>query len=339
MIPSILRFQPIYKEKIWGGRGLEKTLARKIPEGMVGETWEISDYGDDRSIILDGAWKGRDFRSVYKMYPREVLGSGMEGLPFPLLVKIIDAQEKLSVQVHPSDDYARKKDPKNTGKKEAWIVLDCKPGATLTIGFNKDLDRDSYKKLVESNKAESVLKDVPVSPGDAFLIEPGTVHAIGAGVILLEIQQSADSTYRVYDYGRPRDLHLERALDVLNFKKSRGKESLSYQETDFIGAGTLYRLTENDKFRIYVLDLTPNDNFEPEDFEPEDYILPALTKKPRFHIYSLLDGGIRLSTGEEFQKGDSFLATAFGCEKEILFHAQGNRPPKIAISTVGSLYD
>lgn len=339
MIPSILRFQPIYKDKIWGGQKLETFLGRKIPSGEIGESWELSDYLEDRSLIQDGPWKGRDFRSIYKMYPREVLGSGMEGLPFPILLKIIDAKEKLSVQVHPSDDYARKNDPKSSGKKEAWIVIHADPGASLIVGFSKDMDREAYAKLINENKAESVLQSVPVKPGDAFILEPGTVHAIGAGVMLLEIQQSSDSTYRVYDYGRPRELHLERALDVLNFKKSKGREWMEYKESNFIGAGTLYSLTENEKFRIYSLDLTPNDNYSPEDFDPEDYILPTVTKKARFHIYSIIQGEIKLSTGEQFKTGDSFMATAFGTEKELLFQMIGKTPAKIVISTVGSDYD
>lgn len=339
MIPSILRFQPIFKEKIWGGRKLETILGRKIPQGEIGESWEISDYGEDRSIIQNGSWKGRDLRSVCKMYPREVMGSGMEGIPFPLLVKIIDAKEKLSVQVHPGDEYAAKKDPKNSGKMEAWIVLEADPGAELVVGFSKKLDRESYTRLIEANQAESVLQSIPVKPGDSFLLEPGTVHAIGAGVFLLEIQQSSDSTYRVYDYGRPRELHLEKALDVLNFKKSTGKEWMEYKDSDFIGAGKLYRLTENKKFRIYTLDMTPGEDWDPEDFEPEDYILPTITKRPRFHIYSVIEGNIRLESGEDVKTGESFLLTAAGSEKEILFTQTGNIPAKIVISTVGSDYD
>ncbi|MCC5816426.1 MAG: class I mannose-6-phosphate isomerase [Leptospira sp.] len=338
-MPAVLRFNPIYKEKIWGGRKLEKVLGRTIPPGEIGESWDVSDYLDDKSVILDGPWKGREFRSVFKMYPREVLGSGFEGLPFPLLVKIIDAKEKLSVQVHPSDEYASKKDPKNSGKKEAWIVMDADKDAQLVVGFSKKLDRETYAKLIEKNQAESVLQSIPVKPGDAFLLEPGTVHAIGAGVLLLEIQQSSDSTYRVYDYGRPRELHLEKALDVLNFKKSTGKEWMEYKPSDFIGAGKLFCLTENNKFRIYILDMKPCDDFDPEDFEPEDYILPTVTKRPRFHIYTILEGGLRLTSGEEFKKGESFLLTASGSEKEILFTQVGKTPTKLVISTVGSDYD
>lgn len=339
MIPSVLRFQPIYKEKVWGGRKLETVLNRKIPDGNIGETWEVSDYGEDRSTIQDGPWEGKEFRRYYKMYPREILGSGMEGLPFPLLVKIIDAKEKLSVQVHPNDDYTRKKDPKNSGKMEAWIVLHADPGAELVVGFSKKMDRDSYSKLISENKAESVLQSISVKPGDAFLLEPGTVHAIGAGVMLLEIQQSSDSTYRVYDYGRPRELHMDKALDVLNFKKSTGKEWLEYRQSDFIGAGILNRLLENGKFRIFHLNLTPSDDYDPEDFDEEDFILPTVTKKPRFHFYTIVEGGIQLSSGEKFLTGESFMVTAFGTEKEITYKILGNISPKIIISTVGSDYD
>lgn len=339
MIPSIIHFAPIYKEKVWGGRKFQDILGRDIPSGGIGESWELSDYLDDRSIIQNGVWKGRDFRSIYKMYPREVLGSGMEGLPFPLLVKMIDAKERLSVQVHPNDEYARTKDPKNSSKTEAWIVIHAEPGAELAIGFSKKMDRTSYEKLIHENQAETVLQKIPVKAGDAFLLEPGTIHAIGAGVMLLEIQESSDSTYRVYDYGRPRELHLEKALDVLNYKKSSGKEWLEYKPTDFIGAGSLFSLTENSKFRIFCLDMTPGEEYDPDDFDPEDFILPIVTKKPRFHIYSILEGEIELATGERFRGGDSFLLTAFGSEKEILFRDIGTSPAKIVLSTPGKDYD
>jgi mannose-6-phosphate isomerase len=339
MIPAILHFSPIYKDKIWGGRKLETLFSRKIPAGEIGESWEISDYGDDRSVVAQGPWKGRDFRSIYKMYPREVLGSGMEGLPFPLLVKLIDAKEKLSVQVHPSDEYARKKDPIHSGKKEAWIVLQADPGAKLVVGFSKTTNREEYAELIQKNQAESVLQEILVSPGDGFLLEPGTVHAIGAGLVLLEIQQSSDSTYRVYDYGRPRELHLEKALDVLNFSESAGREKMSYRESPFAGAGILYSLTENDKFRIFVLDLQENEDFRMEDFDPEDFILPVITKKSRFHIYTLLSGRIRLSNGELVKGGETFMVTALGTETEQLFRIEGKEPVKICIATVGTDYD
>ncbi|WCL51392.1 type I phosphomannose isomerase catalytic subunit [Leptospira sp. GIMC2001] len=333
-MPAILSFEPIYKDKIWGGNKISSILGRKTPEGNIGESWEISDYEEDRSIIQTGIWKGRDFRSIYKMYPREVLGDGFEGLPFPLLVKIIDAKEKLSVQVHPSDEYARKNDPKNAGKKEAWIVMQADPDSNLVVGFAKDTDKKTYKALVESNDAESILRKIPVKPGDSFILEPGTVHAIGAGVLLLEIQQSSDSTYRVYDYGRPRELHLERALDVLSFKASKDKERMLYKESSFAGAGILSSLTENDKFRIFILDVK-KDN----DYDPEDYILPVITKKPRFHIYSMLDGSIELASGEKFHRGDNFLVTAHGTTKEQIFKITSKEPVKLTISTVGTDWD
>jgi mannose-6-phosphate isomerase len=334
MIPSILRFAPIYKEKIWGGRKLQSILGRKIPDGDIGESWEISDYLEDKSTVIDNNWNGRDFRSLYKMYPREILGDGMEGLPFPLLVKIIDAKEKLSVQVHPSDSYAKKNDPKGSGKKEAWIVMQADPNAELVVGFKEKLTKDKYLSLIQKNQAESVLQYHKVKKGDAFLLEPGTVHAIGEGILLLEIQQSADSTYRVYDYGRPRELHLEKALDTLNFKPFSGKEKLVYNESNFAGAGELFVLTENDKFRIFSLKLD-----DLSDFEPEEFILPVVTKRSRFHIYSMLSGEIKLSNGSHFKQGESFLVTAKGTMDEQIFQVVGSNKAEIIISTVGTDWD
>ncbi len=337
MIPDILRFHPIYKEKIWGGRKFATILGRSLPEGTIGETWEISDYGEDQSQIAGGIWSGRTLRSVCRMYPREVLGFVPEVSGFPLLVKLIDAREKLSVQVHPSDEYSQQKDPQNPGKMEAWIVMQADPGSELTIGFSRTTSREEYRHFIESNQAESILRKVPVRPGDAFLLEPGTIHAIGGGIVLLEIQQSSDSTYRVYDYGRPRELHLEKALDVLNYCKSDGSEKLEYKRSEFIGAGTLYSLTENSKFRIYILDLN-SDSGDEEDYEAEDYILPSLTRYPRFHIYSILEGKIQIGE-ERFQKGDSFLMTAQGFDRGIVFSDIGEIPARIVVSTIGSDYD
>lgn len=333
MIPPILRFKPIYKDKIWGGRKLETILSRTIPQGGIGETWEISDYGEDLSIIQNGPWKGKSFRSLYKKYPQKVLGEGFENTDFPLLIKIIDAKEKLSIQVHPNDEYSKTKDPENPGKMEAWIVLQADPGSELGIGFNQTMTKEEYKELVLSNQAETVLKKIPVQPGDAFLLEPGTIHAIGGGVLLLEIQQSSDSTYRVYDYGRPRELHLEKALDVLNFQESKGKEKLSYKKVNFSGAGNLYCLTENPKFRIFILELnseTPND--------PNDYYLPRIGKRSCFHIYTILEGSLSFPSGETFTRGDSFLVTAEGM-KENLLYQKTSTSLKIVVSTVGTEWD
>ena len=202
-------------------------MNRTLPEGNIGESWEVSDYGEDLSIIENGELQGKSFRECYKKYPKEILGDFFNKDDcFPLLVKIIDASKNLSIQVHPDDAYTLKFDPENSGKKEAWIILQSDPDSTIVCGFSRTTNRIEYEKMVIEKKAEEVLQKIKSKREDAFLINPGTIHGIGGGNLILEIQQSSDSTYRVYDYGRlekdgsPRKLHLEKALDVLNFQKS-----------------------------------------------------------------------------------------------------------------------
>ena len=325
---TILKFKPIYKDKIWGGRKLETILGRTIPEGNIGESWEVSDYGQDLSIIENGILKGKTFREVYKSHTQEILGDVFKSSEdFPLLVKIIDAKDKLSVQVHPDNEYAAKKDPESSGKKEAWFILATDPGAEIVCGFSESLTRERYAELIASNQAESCLQSVKAKLGDAFMINPGTVHAIGGGNLLLEVQQSSDSTYRVYDYGRlgddgkPRKLHLEKALDVLNFKKSSGEEIIQPQNVGWEN-GTRKILAANDKFRLEVLE-----------FGGETSI-PCPSKEKVFQIVHVLFGECETNS-ERFQTGDTFLITAQGMKQDLIFKTI-SKEVRIAVMGVGT---
>lgn len=220
---------PIYKEKIWGGTKL-KSFRSHVSSSQVGESWELSDFEGEFSVLEDG----KTFREFWSANPAQILGQRFrDAKRFPLLVKIIDAKEKLSVQVHPDDAYALRYDPASQGKKECWYVLDHEQNAEIVVGFAKDISKEEYAKLIEQNQAETPLRTWKVSNEECFLILPGTIHAIGGGNLLLEVQQNSDSTYRVYDYGRlgddgkPRALHLQKSLDVLDFSKSTGKEKQS----------------------------------------------------------------------------------------------------------------
>lgn len=322
---NIIVCKPIYKEKIWGGRKLETSLQREIPKGKIGESWEISDYGKEISIIQNGEWAGLSFREVYKKFPIEVLGDVFsETDDFPLLVKIIDSEDRLSVQVHPDDEYSRTKDPENKGKKESWFILHAEEKAEIVCGFNRDLDRSEYERLVISNQAESPLQTISVKSGDAFIINPGTVHAIGAGCLILEIQQSSDSTYRVYDYGRlgddgkPRELHLQKALDVLYFGKSTGKEFLCAKE---ITNTNRKLLVSNDKFRIELAEILGKENF------------PKMTKTPVFHIGHVIRGELEIDE-MYFQKGQTFLVTAKGIREDLKI--QSKNGCSLAIACAGT---
>ena len=324
----ILKFKPIYKDKIWGGRKLETILGRNIPDGNIGESWEVSDYGNDLSIIENGNLKGKTFREVYKSYTKEILGDVFKPEEdFPLLVKIIDAKDKLSVQVHPDNEYASKKDPESSGKKEAWFILGTDPGAEIVCGFCEALDRHLYAKLIESNQAESCLQSVKAKAGDAFMINPGTVHAIGGGNLLLEVQQSSDSTYRVYDYGRlgddgkPRKLHLEKALDVLNFKKSSGEEMIEPKSIAWEN-GIRKVLAANDKFRLELLEFS------------KEISIPLSSKEKVFQIIYMISGECEIDS-EKLQTGNTFLITAQAMQEDIKIKPISGSL-RLAVMSVGS---
>ena len=325
---NILKFKPIYKDKIWGGRKLETILGREILDGNIGESWEVSDYGNDLSIIENGVLKGKTFREVYKSHTKEILGEVFKSEEdFPLLVKIIDAKDKLSVQVHPDNEYAAKKDPESSGKKEAWFILATDPGAEIVCGFSEWLTRERYAELIANNQAESCLQSVKAKSGDAFMINPGTVHAIGGGNLLLEVQQSSDSTYRVYDYGRlgddgkPRKLHLEKALDVLNFKKSNGEEVIQPKILEWTG-GKRMLFTANDKFRLEVLEFSGEKS------------IPSPSIEKIFQIVHVLAGECEVDT-EKLKAGNTFLITAEAMKQDITLKVLTSEI-KLAIMSVGS---
>ncbi|UMB54961.1 class I mannose-6-phosphate isomerase [Lutibacter sp. A64] len=225
MLNYPIKFQPILKDKIWGGDKLINKLNKKSDLKDIGESWEISDVKGDVSIVENGALKGKSLKELLETYTVDLLGKNNFanfGTNFPLLIKFIDAKQDLSVQVHPNDALSKKRH-NSFGKTEMWYIMQADEGSRLILGFNKTIDADTYVKLLEEKKIMSVLNDVPVKKGDAFFIETGTVHAIGAGIVLAEIQQTSDITYRIYDFdrvddaGNERELHTELAVDALNF--------------------------------------------------------------------------------------------------------------------------
>jgi mannose-6-phosphate isomerase len=316
---KIIQFKPIYKEKIWGGRKIESALNRIIPDGKIGESWEISDYGKDISIAMNGSFAGLSLRDIYNSHREEVLGNMfLTSKGFPLLVKIIDAEDRLSIQVHPDDEYAEKFDPTSFGKKESWLILHAEPNANIICGFNNPLSKEEYNKKIIENRAEEDLQKWDVRSGDAFLISPGTIHAICPGNLILEVQQSSDSTYRVYDYGRlgddgkPRELHIKKSLDVLNFNKSTGSEKLKAIPID----NGRELLEYNDKFR-----------FEKFTFSHNTF-LPLMYSEPAFQIVSVISGSF-VCESISFKRGDTFLATAYGLSTGL--QLQSNEKVELAL--------
>lgn len=223
--PFLLK--PAGKDYLWGGSRLKDDYSKDIDLTPLAETWECSTHPDGPSVVASGIYEGKELTEVLKEHP-EYLGTHprTEG-ELPILIKFIDARQDLSVQVHPDDDYARVHEHGSLGKTEMWYVLDAAKDAKLVYGFYHDISREKLKKSLETGTVEKYLQKIKVHKDDLFYIEAGTVHAIGAGVLIAEIQESSNLTYRMYDYGRTdkngkaRELHIAKALEVANRKGSR----------------------------------------------------------------------------------------------------------------------
>ena len=223
-----LKFAPLCKDKIWGGSKLKDIFSKEGASSAAGESWELSGYEGDESVVNNGFLAGNNLVELIEVYMGDLVGDKIYdkfGLSFPLLFKLIDANDKLSIQVHPWDEVAMDRH-QSFGKTEMWYVVDADPGSELIIGFKKDCTRDEYLLALNEGRVEELLQPVPVKKGDVFFIPAGLVHAIGKGVVVAEIQQTSDITYRIYDYkrvddqGKERDLHTAEALDVINFNGS-----------------------------------------------------------------------------------------------------------------------
>lgn len=227
MVDYPIKFEPILKEKIWGGEKLGTLLNKNSTAKNIGESWEISGIPGNISVVENGPLKGKSLTELLSTYKGELIGKSIYkqfGNDFPLLIKFIDAKTDLSVQLHPNDQLARERH-NSFGKTEMWVVMQADKGARLNIGFQKTLDKQEYINALEEGKLVSLLNFAEVQPGDAFFIHTGKVHAIGGGTLLAEIQQTSDVTYRIYDWdrtddqGNSRELHTGLALDAIDFEK------------------------------------------------------------------------------------------------------------------------
>jgi mannose-6-phosphate isomerase len=211
-----LFFVPVFKERIWGGERL-KTFGYQLPSTQTGECWAFAAHPNGQSIVRDGNFKGFSLGQLWKCH-RGLFGH-IEGDRFPLLTKILDANQDLSVQVHPDDEYANQYEDGELGKTECWYIIDCEEGAEIVYGHNAG-SRIEFEQMVQEGKWNDLLRRVPIKPGDFFFVPSGTIHAIGKGTLILETQQNSDTTYRVYDYdrsdkdGKMRDLHVESSILV-----------------------------------------------------------------------------------------------------------------------------
>ena len=230
-----LKFNPIFKERIWGGTKLHSLYDKNFPlSEKIGESWELSDVEGDISVVSNGFLAGNNLRELIEIYMGDLVGEHVYeefGNVFPLLIKFLDANDDLSIQVHPDNELAQKRH-NSYGKTEIWYVLNAESDAKLVSGFSKPLDKEEYLKHLNNNTLNEVMKWHNVNKGDVFYIPAGKVHAIGKGNVILEIQQTSDVTYRIYDYnrtddnGNPRELHTELALDAIDFEYSDNDKTI-----------------------------------------------------------------------------------------------------------------
>lgn len=218
-----LKLRPCYKEALWGGQRLKQDFHKTDAPPVTSESWELAQHEAGRSLVAEGEYAGYSLRQLAELDRAGFWGRKCPPGRFPLLVKLIDAKRDLSIQVHPSDGNALAERGEE-GKAELWYVVDCEPGAALYLGFSQRIDRAEFERRARDGSICAVLNRVSVAKGDVFFISPGTIHAIGGGILVAEIQQNSDTTFRVWDYGRrgadgkPRALHLERAAEVVSYR-------------------------------------------------------------------------------------------------------------------------
>ncbi len=298
---NIFKLSPAFKDYLWGGSRLKTDFGKNTDITPLAESWELSVHPDGESVIANGEFEGMSFAEFAKNNP-EKLGLNCEKFEnFPILIKLIDAFDNLSVQVHPDNDYAMRVEGEY-GKTEMWYIVDCDDDASLIYGFKDEISKEEFKNCIEQNTLLSVVNSVKVNKGDVFFIQAGTLHAIGKGILIAEIQQNSNTTYRVYDYGRvgadgkPRALHVEKALDVTKLEKA--PQYICDEEKIFDGA-KVRKLAKCEYFDVSEICV--------------DEKIDIIADKSSFNSLLFVDGkgtiesdGITL----EFKKGDSIFVSA-----------------------------
>ncbi len=242
-----MKTNPVFKQYIWGGNHLKTLFGKEIPDDFAAESWEVSAHPAGECKIANGAYRGVLLSGVIAKLGDRFWGSSLAGSKkFPLLIKLLDANDRLSVQVHPDDTYAKEHEHGENGKNEMWYVLAAKEGAQIACGFRRDITKQEYEDAISNGTLEELLNFIPVKAGDCYYIPAGTVHAIGAGIVIAEVQQSSDATYRVYDYNRRdaegnlRELHIKKAIDVSRLEKNTVQNADPSMQPD--GSGVYSRL-------------------------------------------------------------------------------------------------
>ena len=297
-----LKFNPILKEKIWGGTKLNSILNKKSSSPIIGESWEISDVEGETSIVCNGTFKGTSLKTLLEKHKSDLIGEKNYrafGNKFPLLIKFIDAKQDLSIQLHPNDELASKRHS-SFGKTEMWYVLHADDDSNLIVGFNQKMNPELYLKHLKAKTLPQILNYDKVKEGDSYFIEVGRVHAIGAGVLLAEIQQTSDITYRVYDWdriddeGNERELHNDLAIDAFDFEMEDNYR-VAYQQLQ----NHSNEMVSCPYFTTNYLEITDSIEYE--------------NKQDSFIIYMCVDGTAQIKVNsfvESIEKGETLLIPA-----------------------------
>ncbi len=305
---QFFKFNPILKEKIWGGERLMRLFNKKSDRTDIGESWEISNVEGDISVVSEGKYQGKTLRFLLKEFKTNLVGHQVYeqfGDNFPLLIKFIDAKEKLSIQLHPNDELSKKRH-NSFGKTEMWYIMDAEKDGDIIVGFKEDSNEKEYLTHLNNKTLLEILNVDKVKKGDVYYIPTGRIHAIGSGVLLAEIQQTSDITYRVYDWdrvdneGNYRELHTELAIDAIDYKAEKSY-NLGYHKTDNISS----ELVHCPYFKTNILPLSSKITVNHKD-------------KDSFVIYMCVDGCVEFSSEIQkvlINKGETILVPA--CLKEF----------------------
>lgn len=294
----IIKLKPVFQKRLWGSQKLKTTFNYDIPAGSIGECWGISAHQNGESVVISGRYTGQTISELWKNHRHELFGEFTQET-FPLLIKILDATDDLSVQVHPNDEQAYKLENERFGKTECWYVLDAEPGAELILGHTAQTKAELETAISNENWSD-LLKKQPVKKGDFVFVESGTIHAIGKGIMILETQQSCDTTYRVYDFdriddkGAKRELHLEKALAVATVPDV---PVLAQPTENTVHAGTIRTLVKSSEFDVYHHQVN------------EGYFYP---RRNHFSLLTIIEGAGVLRTDDEtmeVRKGDHLIVT------------------------------
>jgi len=288
---ELIFLSPVFKQMIWGGNRLRSDWGYEIPGDDTGECWAVGAHPNGDCTVKSGTFTGKTLSSLWKECPG--LFGNRGGDKFPLLIKIIDAKDDLSIQVHPDDVYAAENENGSFGKTECWYILDCPEDASLVVGHNAST-REELEAMIRGNRWKEFIREVPIRKGDFIQINPGTVHAIKGGLVILETQQNSDVTYRVYDYdrlqnGKPRQLHVEKSIDVIQVPAASVEDSILHAAE--LPENKLNELISCPYYRVFKLTVDGDFSFE---------------QKYDFLIMSVIDGEASVA-GQQVRKGDHFI--------------------------------